>query len=87
MAREVRKNFNHISDCWQALRECTTVAELEEQFGWFPRWSGDWSWEADADGNVVVCNEYEDPNMGWQTDCESMDICVESDIDSDDLFE
>ena len=34
--------YNHINDCWEAIRSAKTVAEIVELFKEFPRWSGDW---------------------------------------------
>lgn len=34
--------YNHINDCWEAIRSVKTVAEIEELFKEFPRWSGEW---------------------------------------------
>jgi hypothetical protein len=55
--------FNHISDCWQALREATTEKEVDELFKIFPRWSGDWEKEWSSDTGewcLVVHNWYWD---------------------------
>lgn len=52
--------FNHISDCWQYVREATSREDLEERLWNLPRWSGDWSVEPTEDNQCLVINDYYD---------------------------
>ncbi len=67
------KKYEHIRDCWNAVREAETVSEVKDLFEEFPRWSGDWGISVE-EGEYVVTNTYEDKNMGWQEDKETLDI-------------
>lgn len=67
------KKFEHIRDCWNAIREAKTVSEVKDLFEEFPRWSGNWDITIE-DETYVVVNTYEDENMGWQEDKETLDI-------------
>ena len=57
--------YRHISDCWQALREATSIEEVEKLFGDFPRWSGDWEWFYD-NGSFCVRNDWFDKDTGTE---------------------
>lgn len=73
--------YNHINDCWAAIREAKTIEEVENLFEQFPRWSGDWEVIIE-DGHYVVYNNYFDPQYdSFDTDCETLDIEVEEDED------
>ena len=50
--------YKHINDCWAALNTLRDVDDIDRTLEEFPRWSGDWSWEINDDGDVVVTNHY-----------------------------
>lgn len=70
--------YNHISECWAAIREAKTIEEVEDLFEKFPRWSGDWEVIIE-DGHYVVVNTYFDPQCdSFDTDYETLDIEVDN---------
>lgn len=70
------KTYEHINDCWNAIREAKTKEEVEQLFEEFPRWSGDWYIE-EEDGYYVVYNSYYDRCCEcYDTDKETLDIEV-----------
>ena len=74
------KNYSHISECWDAIREAKTIKEVEKLFRDFPRWSGDWDVMVE-DGQYVVYNTWFDGQCeDYDTDCEALDIEVEENI-------
>lgn len=73
--------FNHIKDCWNAIKEAKTKEEIESLFKLFPRWSGDWSVDI-KDGHIVVTNDWYDPTTeSYNSDSETLDIDVDDDED------
>ena len=75
-----KREFNHINDCWDAVRECKTRDELEGLFEEFPRWSGNWYVDFNH-GYCSVINSYwdkqsesqeeerEDVDIPWCPEC------------------
>jgi hypothetical protein len=75
--------YNHIKDCWAAIREAKTIEEVKNLFEQFPRWSGDWNIEIE-DNQYVVYNTYFDEQCdSFDTDYETLDIEVEVEVDDD----
>jgi len=73
-------NYEHINDCWNAIRQAKTYDEVCKLFDEFPRWSGDWSIEVE-DGSYVVYNTYWDKDLGQEeTDAETLDIDLEDEV-------
>ena len=71
--------FNHIKDCWNALKKAETVNEVRELLKKFPRWSGDW-WIDCNDGNVEVCNSWYDRTCEtWKLDRETLYVSYNED--------
>ena len=70
------KNYFHISECWDAIREAKTIKEVEKLFRDFPRWSGDWDIMVE-DGQYVVYNTWFDEQCDvFDVDRETLDIEV-----------
>lgn len=61
--KQVKKNFNHISEVWEAIRECGTTEELKEQLQWIPPVFGSFWYEVIDTEVVRVYNRYEDLGM------------------------
>lgn len=75
------KNYSHISECWDAIREAKTIKEVESLFRDFPRWSGDWDIMVE-DGQYVVYNTWRDEQCKvFYTDSEALDIEVEEKVE------
>ena len=66
--------FEHINDCWNALRECETLDEVRTMIGQFPNCFGKWYVE-NENGSVLVTNEYFDGQLDdWFTEDETLDV-------------
>ena len=79
--------YNHIRDCWAAIREAKTKAEVLKLFDEFPRWSGDWEIEVE-DEHYVVYNTYFDRLYdSFDTDFSDLDIPLEDEDIEDDRSE
>lgn len=75
--------YEHIKDCWAAVREATSLEEVERLFKEFPRWSGDWEIDIE-DGKYMVSNYYyEEQYDNWNTDYEYLDIPLEVEVDDE----
>lgn len=73
--------YNHINDCWAAIREAKTIEEVKNLFEQFPRWSGDWDIVIEDDQYVVYNNYFDSQYDEFNTDFEILDIEVEEDED------
>ena len=71
------KNYSHISECWDAIREAKTIKEVEKLFRDFPRWSGDWEVIAKDDHYVIYNIWYDEQCAVFDVDRETLDIEVE----------
>lgn len=67
--------YKHIDDCWKALKTLSRLEDLEDTLDNFPRWSGDWNYEVDAENAVVtVTNSYYDKlTWFWEEDTEDLE--------------
>ena len=74
--------YEHINDCWKAIREAKTKEEIESLFEEFPRWSGNWDLVKQDDGSYVVYNEYEEYGC-FQTDRETVDIEIPIELEEE----
>ena len=73
--------YNHINDCWAEIRKAKTIEEVKDLFEKFPRWSGDWDIMVE-DGQYVVYNTWFDEQCeDDDTDCETLDIEVEGELE------
>ena len=73
--------YNHINDCWAEIRKAKTIEEVKDLFEKFPRWSGDWDVMVE-DGQCVVYNTWFDEQCeDYDTDCETLDIEVEGELE------
>ena len=57
------KNIKNINDCWAAMSECTTEAEIRDNVENFPRWSGNWVVTRLNNHTVRVSNDCYDPAL------------------------
>ena len=74
------KTFNHIDDCWAAIRACKTIEEVNEILAEIPHGFGEW-WVDVVYLNGVPCyevtNHYYDKLFDdYFTDEEILDIPV-----------
>lgn len=73
----MNNKYNHIKDCWNAIREAKTLDEIRTLFKEFPRWSGDWDIVLNPfnkpEGYYVV-NYYYDDVTEYEEDFEYLDI-------------
>ena len=73
--------YKHIRDCWLEIRKAKTIEEVKDLFEKFPRWSGDWDIMIE-DGQYVVYNTWFDEQCeDYDTDCETLDIEVEGELE------
>ena len=73
--------YKHIRDCWLEIRKAKTIEEVKDLFEKFPRWSGDWDVMVE-DGKYVVYNTWFDEQCDdYDTDCETLDIEVEGELE------
>ena len=73
--------YQHINDCWLEIRKAKTIEEVKDLFENFPRWSGDWDVMVE-DGQYVVYNTWFDEQCeDYNTDCETLDIEVEEELE------
>ena len=73
--------YKHIRDCWLEIRKAKTIEEVKDLFEKFPRWSGDWDVMIE-DGQYVVYNTWFDEQCeDYDTDCETLDIEVEGELE------
>ena len=79
--RKLLKEYKHIQDCWSEIRKAKTIEEVKDLFEKFPRWSGDWDIMVE-DGQYVVYNTWFDEQCeDYDTDCETLDIEVEGELE------
>ena len=55
----MKKTYEHIHDCWSALRQCKNRKEVIETINSFPRWSGSWFIDNDH-GTILVTEDWYD---------------------------
>jgi len=58
----MKKTFEHINDCWNALRACENRKEVIETINNFPRWSGSWFIDNDH-STILVTNDWYDEQL------------------------
>jgi hypothetical protein len=75
--------YEHIKDCWQAVRDCKTYEELITTLENFPRWSGDWEIIPEAGYYTVVNTYFDEQCETYDSDSEALDIPVEVEIDDE----
>lgn len=63
--------YEHINDCWNAIRNAKTEEEVQELFEEFPGWSGSWDLVIQDNGSYIVYNTYEEYGCE-QTDKETI---------------
>lgn len=70
----MENKYNHINDCWNALKALTRLEDLEDTLDNFPRWSGDWEWKLDLDNGVVVItnSHYDELSEDWEEDTDEL---------------
>ena len=68
---EIAMKYEHINDCWNAIRNAKTEEEVQELFEEFPRWSGSWDLMIQDNGSYIVYNTYEEYGCE-QTDKETI---------------
>lgn len=74
----MKNKYNHINDCWQAIRKVKTLEEIKELFKEFPRWSGDWDIVLNPfnkpKGYYVVNYHYDSVTEIYEEDFEYLNI-------------
>jgi hypothetical protein len=75
------KTFKHISDCWEAVKACKNIDEVNEVLDSIPRGFGEW-WVDVVYPDGVPCyevtNHYYDGQLDdYYTDEETLDIPVD----------
>ena len=70
----MENKYNHINDCWKALKTLSRLEDLEDTLDNFPRWSGDWEYEIDVDNAVVTVtnSHYDKLTEYWEEDTEEL---------------
>lgn len=58
----MKETYEHINDCWSALRQCKNRKEVIETINNFPRWSGSWFIDNDH-GTILVTNDWYDEQL------------------------
>ena len=77
--------FNHISDCWQYVRESANREDLEKRLENLPRWSGNWFVEPTEDNQCLVINDYYDKvTENYDQDSEVIEIPYDEEEDEND---
>ena len=73
--------YNHINDCWAEIRKAKTIEEVKDLFEKFPRWSGDWDIMVEYGQYVVYNTWFDEQCEDYDTDCETLDIEVEGELE------